>query len=99
MKTTNYNIRLNPIIKSKAENTFATLGLNLSEAINIFLHKAILEYGFPFEVRYSPNEETIKAIKETEDILNGKIEAKRYDSTEELFADWVSEDSEEYDNE
>ena len=50
MKTTNYNVRLNPDVKAKAEETFALFGMNLSEAINIFLHKAILENGLPFAV-------------------------------------------------
>ena len=96
MKTANYNIRLNPEVKAKAENTFATLGLNLSEAINIFLHKAILEHGLPFDVKYTPNNETLEAIQETEDILRGKIKAKVYSTPEELFADWAKEDEEEY---
>ena len=87
MKTANYNIRLNPEIKAKAENTFAALGLNLSEAINIFLHKAILEHGLPFEVKYSPNNETLKAIQETEDILSGKIKTKSYKNFAEILAD------------
>ena len=98
MKTANYNIRLDPEIKAKAENTFAALGLNLSEAINVFLHKSILSYGFPFDVRHNPNEETIRAIQETEDILNGKIQATVYNSTEDLFTTWVAEDSEGYSN-
>ena len=38
MKTANYNIRLDPSVKAKAEETFAGFGLNLSEAINVFLH-------------------------------------------------------------
>jgi len=54
MKTANYNIRLNPDIKAKAERIFAAFGLNLSEAINIFLHKSIMEHGLPFEVRGKP---------------------------------------------
>ena len=95
MKTANYNIRLNPEVKAKAENTFATLGLNLSEAINIFLHKAILEYGFPFEVKFSPNAETLLAIQEADDIVKGKIKTKVYNTPEELFADWKKEDEEE----
>jgi DNA-damage-inducible protein J len=51
MKTTNYNIRLNPDIKAQAEKTFAAFGLNLSDAINIFLYKSIMDKGLPFEVR------------------------------------------------
>jgi DNA-damage-inducible protein J len=51
MKTTNYNIRLNPEIKAKSEEIFSAFGLNLSDAINIFLHKSIMDKGLPFEVR------------------------------------------------
>ena len=87
MKTANYNIRLNPDVKAKAEDTFAALGLNLSEAINIFLHKAILEHGIPFDVKYTPNEETIEAIQETEDILSGKIKVKSYNNFAEILTD------------
>ena len=99
MKTANYNVRLDPTVKAKAEKTFATLGLSLSEAINIFLHKAILEYGFPFEVKYTPNAETLAAIKEADDIINGKVKAKVYSTPEELFAEWENEDAKEEGNE
>ena len=69
MKTTNYNVRLNPEIKAKAEEVFAVFGMNLSDAINIFLHKSILEHGLPFEVQYKqPNAETLQAIAEAEKI-------------------------------
>jgi addiction module RelB/DinJ family antitoxin len=51
MKTTNYNVRINPEVKAQAETTFAAFGLNLSEAINIFLHKSIMVHGLPFVVR------------------------------------------------
>jgi len=95
MKTANYNVRLDPIIKAKAEKTFATLGLSLSEAINIFLHKSILEYGFPFEVKYTPNTETFLAIQEADDIVKGRVEAKIFATPEELFAEWKKEDAEE----
>ena len=50
MKTTNYNVRLNPEIKAKSEELFSLFGMNLSDAINIFLHKSLLENGLPFEV-------------------------------------------------
>lgn len=30
---------------------FASLGMSLTEAVNIFLHKSILEGGLPFEVK------------------------------------------------
>lgn len=61
MKTANYNIRLDPEVKSKAEETFATFGLNLSEAINVFLHTSIIYRGFPFKVR-RPNADLLRAM-------------------------------------
>jgi len=70
MKTTNYNIRLDPEIKIKAEKTFAVYGLNLSEAINVFLHTSILRRGFPFELREPRlNTETVLAVQETDQII------------------------------
>lgn len=32
-----------------------------------------------------PNERTLAAMQETEDIISGKIQTKRYTSVEELF--------------
>jgi DNA-damage-inducible protein J len=71
LKTTNYNVRLDPTIKSKAEETFAAFGLNLSEAINVFLHKSIMEQGFPFDVKKTYFREHILTAKQkTDDILS-----------------------------
>ncbi|MDR1100859.1 MAG: type II toxin-antitoxin system RelB/DinJ family antitoxin [Clostridiales bacterium] len=65
MKTTNYNVRINPEIKAKAEETFAAFGLNLSEAINIFLHKSLMVHGLPFDVR-EPEYQAFSPLPETE---------------------------------
>jgi DNA-damage-inducible protein J len=99
MKTANYNIRLDPAVKSEAEKTFAVFGLNLSEAINVFLHKSILERGFPFSLRLTENgytpefEATILADVEEAyaAVANG---AKTYRNAAELRA---ALDAEEYD--
>ena len=40
----------------------------------------------PFEVRNSkPNKELLEALKEGNDILSGKIDAKKYSSVKELI--------------
>ena len=71
MKTANYNIRLDPAIKTKAEETFAEFGLNLSEAINVFLHMSIKLRGFPFEIREPRfNADVLLAIQEAEQIVD-----------------------------
>ena len=51
MKTVSYNVRLEEDIKEKAVETFSAVGLTLSQAINVFLKKAIEEKGIPFEVK------------------------------------------------
>lgn len=102
MKTTNYNIRLDPTIKIKAEKTFAEFGLNLSEAINVFLHMSIKQCGFPFEIREPKlNSETILAMQETEQILveysNRTRTAKPFANAREMFAAMDAEDKLDHD--
>lgn len=41
-KTATINMRVEPQVKSAAESIFASLGMTLTEAINVFLHKAAL---------------------------------------------------------
>lgn len=103
MKTVNYNIRLDPDIKAKAEETFAEFGLNLSEAINVFLHMSIKQHGFPFEIREPKlNAETLSAMQETEQILeeydNGSRMPKSFSNAHEMFAVMDSEDKAEGEN-
>ena len=97
MKTANYNIRLDPVVKTKAETTFAEFGLNLSEAINIFLHMSIKHNGFPFEIREPKlNADTLAAIQETEQIVeeysNGSRMPKSFTNAREMFAAMDLED-------
>ena len=104
MKTANYNIRLDPSIKTRAEQTFAEFGLNLSEAINVFLHMSIKRHGFPFEVREPKlNSDTLLAMQETERILeeysNGSRIPKSFSNAREMFAAMDSEDEAEGVNE
>jgi len=97
MKTANYNIRLDPTIKAKAEETFSEFGLNLSEAINVFLHMSIKQRGFPFEVREPNfNAEILSAMRETEQILDeynkGSRTPRPFSNAGEMFAAMDAED-------
>ena len=83
-KTAAISMRIDPKIKSEAESIFGNFGLTLAEAINVFLHKSIMEGGLPFEVRQPRyNAETEKA----RDIISGKVKARGYDSIDAMFAD------------
>ena len=103
MKTANYNIRLDPAIKARAEQTFAEFGLNLSEAINVFLHMSIKWNGFPFEIREPKlNADTLLAIQEAEQILaeyaDGSRIPKSFSNAREMFAAMDAEDEAEWDD-
>lgn len=65
-------MRVSPRVKSDTERIFSCLDMTLTEAINIFLHKSVMESG-PFDVcqpRY--NKETETAMREARDIISGK---------------------------
>lgn len=86
-KTATINMRVNPQIKAEAESLYASLGITLTEAINIFLHKSIMEGGLPFDVRQPRyNAETEAAMREAREIMSGRLPAESYDSAVEMFA-------------
>ncbi|MCI8424883.1 MAG: type II toxin-antitoxin system RelB/DinJ family antitoxin [Adlercreutzia sp.] len=87
-KTATINMRISPEVKEDAESIFSSLGMTLTEAINIFLHKSIMEGGLPFSVRQPRySRETEAAMAEAREILEGRRDAKRYASADELFDD------------
>ncbi|MCI8577443.1 MAG: type II toxin-antitoxin system RelB/DinJ family antitoxin [Lachnospiraceae bacterium] len=85
-KTANINIRIDPEIKSSAEKLFSSFGITISDAINIFLRKSIMDGGLPFEMKQPRyNAETEAAMDEARAIMDGRIQAKRYSSAHALF--------------
>ena len=85
-KTATLNMRIDPAVKENAESLFSSLGMTLTEAVNIFLHKSLMEGGLPFSVRQPRyNRETEMAIQEARDIMAGKIQAEKYDSVNRFF--------------
>lgn len=87
-KTATINIRIEPDIKIQAEELFSSFGITVSDAVNMFIRKSLMEGGLPFAVRQPRfNDETEAAIAEGRKILSGKRSVKRYHSAEELFED------------
>ena len=91
MATVNMSIRMDTELKKQADAMFSDMGLNMTTAINLFLRQVVRQGRIPFEIATDiPNAETVAAIKEMDDMLSGKIPAKRYSSTKELFEDLES---------
>lgn len=71
MPTTNITIRMDSDIKARAEHLFDELGMNMSTAFNIFVRQTLRDGGIPFRITTdTPNQETLKAMMETEQIAN-----------------------------
>ena len=85
---TNMTIRIDKKFKKEMDNLFKNLGINTTSAIMIFLKQCEREQGIPFNITMNvPNKRLIKALEESEDIINGKVETKRYDNFDELVKD------------
>jgi DNA-damage-inducible protein J len=67
-KTAVINVRTEPSIKHQAETLYNSMGVSLSDAINMFLYKSIDYRGLPFELCCEiPHAETIAAMKEAQE--------------------------------
>ena len=88
MATVNMSIRMDTELKKQADAMLADMGLNMTTAMNMFLRQVVRQGRIPFEIATDiPNAETVAAIQEMDDMISGKIPAKRYTSTDELFKD------------
>jgi DNA-damage-inducible protein J len=62
-KTAVISARIDPELKSGAEQVFRELGLTATQAITLFSKQVELERGLPFEVRV-PNDATLEALEQ-----------------------------------
>ena len=91
MATVNMSIRMDTELKKQADAMLADMGLNMTTAMNMFLRQVVRQGKIPFEIATDiPNSETLAAMKEVDDMINGKIPAKKYTTTDELFKDLES---------
>ncbi len=54
-KSANLYVRIEPELKEQAENILSALGVNASNAINMFYKQIILHKGIPFDVTLPAN--------------------------------------------
>lgn len=88
MATVNMSIRMDTELKKQADAMLSDMGLNMTTAMNMFLRQVVRQGRIPFEIATDiPNSETLAAMKEVDDMINEKIPAKKYTSTDELFKD------------
>ena len=97
--TATIQTRVDSKLKAKADALFASMGLDTTTAIRLFLTQAVIQRKIPFET-VAPeefNEETTAAMEEALAISKGDIYAKRYDNFAEAMEDLqVAEPTAEY---
>lgn len=85
-KTATLNLRVNPMVKERAEVVLSKLGVPMSTAIDMYLNQIALTGGIPFAVTLPKapdavnadlmtNEELLLRLKKgLDDIENGKVQ-------------------------
>lgn len=91
-KNATLHIRVNESVKDSAEATLSTLGMSISEAVNMFLCQVSLVGGIPFEVKLPGTE---RMITESDGQLAEKPDAGSQDmkqggirAVNEVYAEW-----------
>ena len=77
-KTATLNLRVNPVVKARAEEVLSQLGMPMSTAIDIYLNQIALTGGIPFAVTLPKAPASVNADAMTAGELNSKLQ-KGYD--------------------
>ena len=80
----NVNVRIDDKVKKGAEAVFSSLGLTPTTAINLFYNQVIRTNSIPFELKATPNKETLAAMREVEEMDKKPENYKGYDTVDEL---------------
>lgn len=86
MATTPTQVRIDADIKKEATALFSNLGLDMSSAVNLFLHQCVLRGGLPFAVEVPQySDKTLSAMAEARQISRNP-DVKGYSTMDELKA-------------
>ena len=87
MATIPTQIRIDETTKKQAVELLEGLGINLSDAVNMFLKQVVMHGGIPFEIKYPEyRQEVVDAMEEAKQISRNP-DTKRYRSFKEALED------------
>ena len=78
------HIRIDDETKAKATLALASMGMSVSDAVRLFLHRVVVDQAFPLELKV-PNQETLQAMSEANDLISSR--QAQFSSAKELFDD------------
>lgn len=82
-------VNIDDTIYQQALALFAFKGISAEAAVKELFERAAYD-EYPRYEQLEPNAETIAAMQECEDILDGKIETKSYTDVDEMFSDIIN---------
>ena len=91
-KNSPINVMVDDETKVEATKILKEVGLSMSTAVNLFLKQVIIHDGLPFEVSRIPNENTLRALSEAQDIIDNPDKYPGCHNREELKAALLSDD-------
>ena len=84
-QTTMLHVRVEDAIKTQATQALEAMGLSISDAVRLFLHRVVAEQAFPLELKV-PNAETRAAMRESRAMMAARRKG-RFASADDLFDD------------
>lgn len=85
--TTTLSIRIEEKTKKAAQKTLASMGIDISSAVKMFLHQVVLEEGMPFTPTRNTKDIRKKWDKEVRDaVANGKGYNKAGDMLQDILS-------------
>ena len=82
--TSMLHVRIDDETKAQATQALAAMGLSVSDAVRLFLHRVVVDQAFPLELKV-PNAKTRKAMAEADEIIS--THHARFSTAAELFDD------------
>jgi DNA-damage-inducible protein J len=79
------SLRLEEETFVEAKEILKTLGMNFTEAVNIFASMVVQERGLPFDVKI-PNEKTLKSMQEAKDGVGEMVDLEAFKKESERYA-------------
>jgi DNA-damage-inducible protein J len=83
-QTSMLHIRVDEETKVQATEALAAMGLSVSDAVRLFLHRVVVDQAFPLELKV-PNAETRAAMEESRAIMASR--RARFATADALFDD------------
>ncbi|MCY7388581.1 MAG: type II toxin-antitoxin system RelB/DinJ family antitoxin [Burkholderiales bacterium] len=84
IQTSMLHVRVDDDIKAQATEALAAMGLSVSDAVRLLLHRVVVDQAFPLELKV-PNAETRAAMVEADQMT--RTRRARFATADELFAD------------